>query len=87
MTFVMRAVPVPLARWPHGQAHDHVHRPHRHHVFRGVGFAVFDDGVRQNYAIIGSLLVAILWMTVGFIGRRECGSDRSMQPQDRTRAS
>ena len=56
-------------------------------MFRGVGFAVFDDGVRQNYAIIGSLLVAILWMTVGFIGRRECGSDRSMQPQDRTRAS
>lgn len=53
----------------------------------GVGFAVIDDGVRQNYAIIGSLLVAILWMTVGFIGRRECGSDRSMQPQDRTRAS
>lgn len=53
----------------------------------GIGFAVIDDGVRQNYAIIGSLLVAILWMTVGFIGRRECGSDRSMQPQDRTRAS
>lgn len=53
----------------------------------GAGFAVIDDGVRQNYAIIGSLLVAILWMTVGFIGRRECGSDRSMQPQDRTRAS
>ena len=53
----------------------------------GVGFAVIDDGVRQNYAIIGSMLVAILWMTVGFIGRRECGSDRSMQPQDRTRAS
>ncbi|WP_068429004.1 hypothetical protein [Piscicoccus intestinalis] len=53
----------------------------------GVGFAVIDDGIRQNYAIIGGLLVAILWMSVGFVGRRECGTDRSMQPQDRTPAS
>ena len=36
----------------------------------GIGFAVI-DGDKGHYAIIGGVVLAIAWMAVGLVGRRE----------------
>lgn len=40
----------------------------------GVGFAVI-DGDKTTYAVVGGIIVALLWISVGMFGRDTAGRD------------
>ncbi len=51
-------------------------------ILYGVGFAAFDP-LPQAYAPLGAGIVAILWVSVGFLGRDEPPRRRDDHPDDR----
>ncbi|QDO87238.1 hypothetical protein FNH13_01920 [Ornithinimicrobium ciconiae] len=40
-------------------------------IIYGGLFAVIGDGARTTYAVIGAIIVAISWVSVGMLGRDE----------------